>query len=178
MEGLWKAPRLQPLNPIFHVVAFNRDEPSNDYPGLGRPKDAGYVLQSATTPNHFTNSQLNNIMFAQSGMSVNTLYQENSFGSVSFAGDVIGPFTITVPTTCDTSNVDSQADHAATAAGTDLSLYQHRVYMLPNKMSPICTWCGLSNLGGSQTNSWIDTGAMGRLTLTCMGFSSTNSVMC
>jgi hypothetical protein len=94
-------------------------------PVTGVQKTLLYILQSATSQNNFTNSQLHNIMFAQSGLSVTTMYQENSFGAVSFEGDVIGPYTINdytinAPVTCDTVRIASQADNAATAAGIDI----------------------------------------------------------
>jgi uncharacterized protein (TIGR03437 family) len=127
-------------------------------PVSGVQKTLVYVLQSATPQNNFSDSQLNDIMFAQSGMSVNTLYRENSFGSVSFAGDVVGPYTITVPTTCDTSSIRPQADQAATAAGVDISVYPRRVYMMPKEMQQFCNYGGVSTVGGNPGLSWINTG--------------------
>ena len=120
-----------------------------------------YVLQSATTPNTFTNSQINNTMFAQTGPSVNTLYQANSYGSVSFAGTVVGPYTIAVPTSCnpsDLNSIQSQADQAATAAGVDFSSYPYRIYMMPNEMTRYCGFGGVSYLGCCPGHSWINSG--------------------
>jgi len=116
-----------------------------------------YNLESATSPSHFTNSQLYERMFAQTGLSVDTLYQENSYGSVSFEGTVVGPYTITVPSSCDYLSIRPLAEQAATAAGVDISAYPHSIYMLPNEMDQFCSWGGISVLGGSD--SWVNTGS-------------------
>jgi hypothetical protein len=127
-------------------------------PITGVQRTLVYVLQTAGNPNNFTNSQIDSAMFAPSGRSVNTFYQENSFGSVSFAGDVVGPYTITDPDTCDELNIASQADKAAATAGVDITAYPHRVYLMPNAMMNVCTFGGISTLGGIPGGTWINTG--------------------
>lgn len=48
----------------------------------------------------------------------------------------------------------SKADSAATAAGVDLSRYQHRIYVVPNGTN--CSWAGLANVGcGSGCRAWV-----------------------
>jgi len=127
-------------------------------PAAGVQSTLIYNLNSAATKNNFTNAQLDSAMFAQTGMTVNTLYQEISFGSVSHVGNAVGPYTIAPPTTCDIDNIQSQADQAAMAAGIDISLYPHRIYMMPNEMVQICYWTGTSYIGGNPGLSWVDTG--------------------
>jgi len=129
---------------------------SNIIPVTGVQTTLLYVLQSATSPSHFTNSQLYDDMFAQTGLSVDTLYQEQSFGSVSFAGSVIGPYTVPTPTSCDIASVQSQGDQAATAAGVDISSYPHHIYLMPNESAQFCWWGGVSYLGTGL--SWINAG--------------------
>ena len=111
-------------------------------PSSGVQKTLVYNLVSnapGAMPPNFTNSQLQDRMFATSGLSVNTLYQESSFNSVSFAGDVVGPYSINAPTSCDTGGVQAQANQLATAAGVNIAAYPHRIYMLPSEMAPSCT---------------------------------------
>jgi hypothetical protein len=66
-------------------------------PIAGVQKTLVYNLNSAASPNNFTNDQLAAAMFAQPGTSVNTIYQANSFGAVSVSGDVVGPYAIDIP---------------------------------------------------------------------------------
>ena len=93
-------------------------------------------------------------MFSGSS-SVNGLYQEMSYGNVSFSGDVFGPFTVNYVSTgsCDYNGWASAADAAAEAAGADLSSYRHKVYVFPKKNQ--CGWAGLSTIGGNPSSSWI-----------------------
>lgn len=111
-----------------------------------------------------SNSSIQSLMFG-STLSVDKEYQETSRGAVSFPGDtdgngtpdVFGPFTIshTVASgSCDYSSWASAADSAATAAGVNLSLYQHKIYVLPSNTP--CSWAGLGNLGcGSSCRAWV-----------------------
>ncbi|MGD0017612.1 MAG: NEW3 domain-containing protein [Verrucomicrobiia bacterium] len=94
------------------------------------------------------------LMFSSSN-SVNSLYQEMSYGNVSFSGNVFGPFTINYTSTgsCDYYGWASAADAAAQAAGANLSSYTHKVYVLPKKNQ--CGWAGLSTIGGNPSSSWI-----------------------
>ena len=94
------------------------------------------------------------LMFSGSN-SVNSLYQEMSYGNVSFSGDVFGPFTLNYLSTgsCDYYGWASAADAAAQAAGANLSNYTHKVYVLPRKNQ--CGWAGLSTIGGNPSSSWI-----------------------
>ncbi len=133
-------------------------------PSSGVQKTLVFNLVSAVagseTP-RFSNGQLRQIMFAATGLSVNTLYLESSFNTVSFSGDIIGPYKVTDPTTCDVPSITSQAVQAAKTAGIDSSSYSHLIYMLPSDMIKYCTFGGTSTLGGTPSVEWINTGAFG-----------------
>jgi hypothetical protein len=95
--------------------------------------------------------------------SVNGLYQETSFGLVSFPGDTDGNgqpdvFRVSIDATtgegCNYSAWTAAADTAAQNAGIDLGLYRHRVYVLP--LNAGCTWAGMANIGcGTLCRAWI-----------------------
>jgi uncharacterized protein (TIGR03437 family) len=128
-------------------------------PSSGDHKTLVYLLVSPTSPKSgLTISLLSSIVFEKNALSVKTLFEENSFGSVSFTGDVAGPYTITSPATCDTGNIQAQADQSAKAAGINISDYTHRIFMMPNDMTEVCSWTGYSTLGGSPTLEWINSG--------------------
>ncbi len=98
-----------------------------------------------------TVSGISNIFFAGTGQSVNLAYREETFGAVSWSGKVIGPFTINADkNVCDTTGWRTLADAQATAAGENLSLYQHRAYIVPGNA---CGWAGLGTVGGST--GWV-----------------------
>ena len=96
---------------------------------------------------------------------VDGLYLESSTGALGFdpdadgdgLADVFGPFQIGYSSSsCDYSFWAVAADAAATAAGIDLSLYDHRVYVLPHRNDTACTWSGLAYLNcTSICRAWI-----------------------
>ncbi|HJQ82505.1 MAG TPA: MopE-related protein, partial [Candidatus Binatia bacterium] len=89
--------------------------------------------------------------------SVDRLYQAASFGQVSWPGDSDGNgapdvFRVAIAdggSDCATDSWRAQADAAASAAGVNLSLYQHRLYVLPSTVG--CTWAGLGLVGCSSS---------------------------
>ena len=98
--------------------------------------------------------------------SMSALYLNSSYGQLGFKADtngdqqpdVIGPFQIGLSRVgCNYSSWASAADSAAQAAGANLSLYQHRIYVLPPySQLPDCGWAGLANVGcGTYCRSWI-----------------------
>lgn len=105
----------------------------------------------------YTQSTAYNVMFGSSG-SVNEYYLENSYQQTWITGNVIGWFTIPMPSTtwnCDTGTLMNDANMAATAAGTNVSSYAHVVYAFPS--SSACNWWGLGTIGGApQTQAWIN----------------------
>lgn len=90
--------------------------------------------------------------------SVNKMYQAASQGQLSFdpdtngdgAPDVFGPYQIDhdySDSSCSYYDWSAAAEAAAAADGVDLSLYQHRVFVLPyyNDFTFGCGWAGLAN---------------------------------
>lgn len=93
--------------------------------------------------------------------SMRALYLNSSYGQVTFKTDtdgngqpdVVGPFTLSLSKVgCNWSSWGNAADSAAQAAGIDLTLYQHRIYVLPPySQLPDCGWAGLAYIGGSKS---------------------------
>jgi hypothetical protein len=86
--------------------------------------------------------------------SVDGLYQETSFGTLSFPSDTDGDgspdvlrVSINASTgdSCDPWSWADLADAEAVNAQIDLDLYEHRVYVLPTGTT--CGWAGLANVG-------------------------------
>jgi hypothetical protein len=91
-------------------------------------------------------------MFTGAG-SVASYFQEESFGSTTMTGDVFGWSQL--PTSSAGCAIDSwaaAANQMATAAGVNLSSYQHVVYVFPYVMD--CGWAGLAEMPGSHV--WIN----------------------
>lgn len=83
----------------------------------------------------------------------NDYFKENSHQQMWLNTDVAGWFTIANSSSvCDTSAIATQAQAAASAAGYDLSAYQHLVYAFPQIA---CGWAGLSSVGGNPSTTWI-----------------------
>lgn len=99
--------------------------------------------------------------------SVKGQYDASSYGQLSFnrdtdadgKADVFGPFTIDADATasCDYYDWAYKAEAAATAAGIDLSKYQHKVFVLPSySQLTQCGWGGVGNLAcGDSCRAWI-----------------------
>ena len=86
---------------------------------------------------------------------VNNFITENSYGQTSIAGSVIGWYTIPDSfTTCNMSQIATDAQNAAVAAGTNLSSYTRYVYAFP--YNGACGWAGASYVGGNPSQSWIN----------------------
>jgi len=112
------------------------------------------IVNFQNAANDCTTSAASNLMFGAAS-SVDGLYQEMSGGGVWFTGKVAGPYTINFSNagSCDYNGWASAADAAATAAGVNLSQFQHKIYVLP-KNNP-CSWAGLGTVGGSPSRAWI-----------------------
>ena len=98
--------------------------------------------------------------------SMSKLYLNTSYGQLSFKADsngdgkpdVVGPFKIGVSRAgCNYYSWADAADKAAQAAGVNLSLYQHKVYVLPPYgQLPDCGWAGIANVGcATVCRAWI-----------------------
>ena len=121
-------------------------------------------LLDASASSRWTLEQLSDQMY--SGVrNVADLFAVSSDGKLSFdddadgdgGTDVFGPFQINYSAaSCDYTQWGIAADSAATAAGIDLSLYSHRLYVLPHKNDTACSWSGLGFLGcGDFCRVWI-----------------------
>src|SRR2546422_7798516 len=85
----------------------------------------------------------------------NNFFMENSYGQTSLTGTVVGWYTIPVSvTTCSTSQIATDANNAATAAGVNLSNYTRYVYFFP--YNSVCPFAGASTVGGNPSQTWID----------------------
>ena len=86
--------------------------------------------------------------------STSNFYREMSYGQTWLTGDVYGWFTLPVSyTTCDTAAIASYAQQAATAAGANLSGYNHYIYAFP---ANACLWSGRASVGGNPSQAWIN----------------------
>jgi hypothetical protein len=91
-----------------------------------------------------------NVTFSQTS----DWYRENSYNQTSLTGDVFGWFTIAASsTTCDTDQITTLAEQAATNAGVNLNNYPRRVFGFP---SANCPFWGRSTVGGNPSRAWIN----------------------
>lgn len=85
----------------------------------------------------------------------NDFFMENSYGQTSITGSVVGWYTVPDSiTTCNMSQIATDAQNAAVAAGTNLSSYIRYVYAFP--YNNVCGWAGSSYVGGKPSQSWIN----------------------
>src|SRR6266571_5382826 len=85
----------------------------------------------------------------------NNFVLENSYQQTSITGNVVGWYTIPLSvTTCDTSQITTDAQNAAAAAGVNLANYTRYVYFFPQNNA--CGFSGASQVGGNPSESWIN----------------------
>lgn len=72
--------------------------------------------------------------------------KENSQSVTSVSGAAYGWYTLPIATTCSDTQITAAAKQAATAAGVNLSGYQHIAYVFPRNTA--CPWAGVANLSG------------------------------
>lgn len=104
-----------------------------------------------------TPDAVSDLMFSTtSGISVDAIYRDSSFGSMSVTGSLAGPFTIQASSTdpCNTGGWADAADAAAAAAGVDPHAFPRRVYVMP---SSSCPAAGIAEVGGASTRAWVFT---------------------
>lgn len=88
---------------------------------------------------------------------VNNFIKENSYGQTSIVPTVVGWYTIPDSiTTCNTSQMATDAQNAAVAGGVVLSNYARYVYVFP--FDSACAFAGSSTVGGKPSESWINGG--------------------
>jgi len=86
---------------------------------------------------------------------VNNFIVENSYGQTSLTGAVVGWFTVPESvTTCNMTQIASDAQNAAAASGTNLSQYTRFVYAFP--FNSVCGFAGSSYVGGNPSQNWIN----------------------
>jgi M6 family metalloprotease-like protein len=86
----------------------------------------------------------------------NNFVMESSYQQTSLNGTVVGWYTIPESvTTCNATQIATDAENAATAAGVNLSNYTRYVYAFPYDTA--CGgWAGMSTVGGNPSQSWIN----------------------
>jgi hypothetical protein len=85
----------------------------------------------------------------------NSFVLENSYQQTSLTGNVVGWYTIPDSvTTCNISQIATDSQNAATAAGVNLSNYTRYIYFFPYNNS--CAFAGASDVGGNPSESWIN----------------------
>ena len=88
-------------------------------------------------------------------VTANNFFMENSYGQTSLTGAVVGWYTIPDSvTTCNMSQIATDAQNAAVAAGANLSNYTRYVYAFPQNNA--CGFAGSSYVGGNPSQSWIN----------------------
>ena len=80
-------------------------------------------------------------------------FRENSYGQTWLTGDVAGWYTIAMSSsTCNTDQLATLANQAASANGFNVNQYRRIVYGFPNNA---CSWWGLGTIGGNPSRAWI-----------------------
>lgn len=125
-------------------------------------------LTNAKASTYYSIPQVTDILF-NAPQSVDNLFQTASFGQVGFekdangdgSADVFGPFEVAYDnSTCDYWKWSDAAEAAAAAQGIDMSLYKHRIFVLPkNSEIPQCKWVGMGNIScGTFCRVWTALG--------------------
>ncbi len=93
--------------------------------------------------------------YATTFQKTSDFFLENSYQQTSLTGNVYGWYTIAMDsTTCDTTQIASLAEEAATAHGVNVSTYPRRIYAFPQTSA--CAWWGLATVGGNPSQGWIN----------------------
>jgi M6 family metalloprotease-like protein len=112
-------------------------------------------FEDAPANQPWTPAQVQTVVFGSSGASGFLL--EASYGQTWLTGNVYGWYTIPVSsTTCDTNQIATDANNAATASGVNLSAYTRFVYVFP--YNSICAWADTATIGGNPSQSWVNGG--------------------
>lgn len=119
----------------------------------------GYSVPIPCTAGQVTNKVYDD------AQSMRRIYEVSSRNQLTFnrdtdsngSADVFGPYTITASAgVCNYTLWASEANAAASGAGVDLSLYQHKVYVTPNYDDIGCSEVGRGDIScGSNCRSWI-----------------------
>ena len=99
----------------------------------------------------FTVSDVQSAVFG----TANNFFQENSYQQTSLTGNVVGWYTIPDSvTTCNISQIATDAQNAAVAAGVNVSGYTRYMFFYPENNA--CGFSGASQVGGNPSQSWIN----------------------
>ncbi|MCP5169968.1 MAG: hypothetical protein H6999_09450 [Hahellaceae bacterium] len=143
-------------------------QPAQDQAALNARKAVIMMvdMKDVRASDQYTPTQIAGEMFYNSH-SVDGVYQASSYNQIGFLDDtngdgqpdIYGPFSIGYDAagTCDYYAWAQATEAAASAAGVDLSLYQHRVFVLPryNNLAQ-CGWAGIANIGcGLYCRAWV-----------------------
>jgi len=112
-------------------------------------------FQDAPSNQPWTPAQVQSEVFGTSGTS--GFFKEASYGQTWLTGNVYGWYTIAVSsTTCNTNQIATDANNAASGSGANLSAYTRFVYIFPYNST--CGWSGTATIGGNPSQSWINGG--------------------
>jgi uncharacterized protein (TIGR03437 family) len=122
---------------------------------LGVENYAVLIVNDAANPSlpsSWTAAAIQNLFFGTSGLTLNTYWQEASYGQTSATGTVFGPFTLPRNYSCsdgDESDSDTLRQAAISAAGGSVNFSQfNRVAILFPSNS--CAYGGLATIGGAS----------------------------
>src|SRR5438552_3629389 len=105
-------------------------------------------LPGSPLPATVTTQGVQSVFFGTSGPSVDGYLRETSYGATSASGDVFGPFTLTGSyASCSTSQMETDAIAAATAAGVNFQNYSRVVLVFSDTLG--CGWSGMATVGCS-----------------------------
>ncbi len=117
---------------------------------LGAQKTLTILVNFRDAPTQpFTVAYAQNVMLN----TTSSFDYEVSYQQATLTGDVAGWFTIGETSAgCNYSNISSQAQQAAAAAGFALGNYARFVYVFPANG---CGWWGLGTVGGMPSHAWV-----------------------
>ncbi len=159
------------VDAIFEVTAIDPASSAAVSAGIlsttGTRAIAAIIVNLSDATNTCTSANLNGALYRTDdadGVSVRGVYEQSSDGLLTFNSDrdgnsvvdIFGPYTISNGSAgCDYRAWGTAAEAAATAAGVNLSLYNHRLFIVPQSTSSVCGWAGIANLGcSSSCRAW------------------------
>lgn len=99
----------------------------------------------------FTTADVQNAVFN----TANSFFAENSYQQTSLTGQVVGWYTVPDSvTSCNLSQIATDGQNAAAAAGVNLASYTRYLYFFP--YNAVCGFSGASQVGGSPSLTWIN----------------------
>jgi uncharacterized protein (TIGR03437 family) len=101
-------------------------------------------------PSAWTPAAVDNLFFGTTGVTLNTFWQEASYGQTSASGKVFGPFALTSDFGCSSTDGSSDAIRKAAIAaaqGVDFTAYNRLAIVFPVKT---CSYGGLASIGTSS----------------------------